>query len=381
MMTRFDDIRHYTDAEMLVALKRIRRFPELKPVVAYAFPDMTYDEFANLLDSITGIADLQHRVMVRGMATVVEKTMSSFSFSGLENIKPGKAYLYISNHRDIVLDAYLLQCILDTHGLPTTRITFGSNLMKSEFLRELGLCNKMFRTERGSDKGGDFASARGFYSALEHLSDYINSSILNDNVSIWIAQRGGRTKDGHDATDPALVKMLGMAHKNRNLADNYARLNIVPVTVSYEWEPCDALKAAERCKTVDGQYRKSENEDLVSIITGIKQYKGAVHLAIGKPLVEDDLLQLPASRSEFCDSLAAILDSRINAAYRFSPNNYIAHDILFNTKQFTHRYSSSQAELFARHIAAAIEKNNTVNPEKLRRNILELYANPIINAQ
>lgn len=379
-MTRFDDIRHYTDTEMLQALKRIEQFAELKPVVDYAFPDLTHGEFLAILDSIKNIADLQHLVMFRGMRTVIEKTMSSFTFSGLEHINPNKAYLYISNHRDIVLDAYLLQCIFDAHRMPTTRITFGSNLMKNEFLRELGLCNKMFRTERGSDKGGAFGSAKSFYSALEHLSDYINHSIVNENESVWIAQRGGRTKDGHDATDPALIKMLGMASTSKNLVAAYSNLNIVPIAISYEWEPCDGMKAMERCKTVDGKYRKSENEDLISIITGMTQYKGAVHLAIGKPIAENELEELPATRGDFCNALASLLDTKINSTYRLSPNNYIAHDILMNKEQYGNTYTPQQAQVFSQHIATTINTYNTVNPDTLRTNLLEIYSNPVFSA-
>lgn len=371
-MTRFDDIRHYTDAEMLQALKRIEQFNELKPVAAYAFPDLSFDEFIALLDSIKDTPDLQHRVMVRGMKNVIAKTMTSFAFSGLEHIQPGKACLYISNHRDIVLDAYLLQCILDTHGMSTTRITFGSNLMKNEFLRELGLCNKMFRTERGG-------TAKGFYAALAHLSDYINSSILEDNESIWIAQRGGRTKDGRDATDPALIKMLGMASPYKDLVAAYANLNIVPLTISYEWEPCDHLKAIERCKTVDGKYVKAENEDLVSVVTGITQPKGVVHLTIGKPVAEEELSQLPATRNDFCDALALLLDRRINAGYHISPNNYIACDIKNGTSRFADRYTSDQFAEFRSRLESVLSDNPSLDKEKLRSYFLEIYACAVRN--
>ena len=377
-MTRFDDIRHYTDAEMLAALQTIRQFPELRQVAAYAFPDLTYDEFLALLDSITSIADLQHRVMVPGMRTVIAKTISSFTFSGLENIHPTQAHLYISNHRDIVLDAYLLQFILDTHGMPTTRITFGSNLMKNPFLREAGLCNKMFRTERDPAKGGTSPTAKGFYAALSHLSDYINSSILNDNESVWIAQRGGRTKDGHDATDPALLKMLGVASPYHNIADAYANLNIIPLSISYEWEPCDCLKAVERCKTLDGKYVKAENEDLISIVTGITQQKGAVHLNIGKPISKEEISQLPSSRNEFCDALAALLDIRINDGYRLSPNNYIAYDLLHHTNRFAHKYTDQQSIKLLHQADAIVMDHPELDPNTLRTFYLQNYANPVI---
>ncbi|MBO4751757.1 MAG: 1-acyl-sn-glycerol-3-phosphate acyltransferase [Bacteroidales bacterium] len=371
-MTRFDDIRHYTDDEMLQALKRIERFQELKPVAAYAFPDLSYEQFIELLDSITNTPDLQHRVMVKGMENVIAKTMTSFTFSGLENIQPDKSYLYISNHRDIVLDAYLLQCILDTHGMSTTRITFGANLMKNEFLRELGLCNKMFRTERGG-------TAKGFYAALAHLSDYINNSILNDNESVWIAQRGGRTKDGFDVTDPALIKMLGMASPYSDLVAAYGSLNIVPLSISYEWEPCDSLKAIERCKTVDGKYVKAENEDLISVVTGITQPKGAVHLSIGKPITIEDLVELPSVRNDFCDALAAMLDTKINAGYHISPNNYIACDIMNGNDCHSEKYTSEQFAAFKSRMDSVLNETPQVDVEKLRRYFLEIYACAVRN--
>ena len=370
-MTRFDDIRHYTDLETRDALKRIVHFKEIPSIVSYAFPQFTTGQFVQKLESIQTTDQLQHEIMVVGMREVIRKTMTSFTSSGFENIKPDKACLFISNHRDIVLDAYLLQCLLDDAGMVKTRITFGSNLMKNDFLREAGLCNKMFRTERGG-------TAKGFYAALAHLSDYINNSILNDNESIWIAQRGGRTKDGHDATDPALIKMLGMASPHKALPDAYASLNIIPLTISYEWEPCDCPKAVERCITLrDGRYQKTENEDLNSIITGITQPKGNVHLAIGKPVTAGELIGFPTERNEFCNSLAALLDSRINAAYRLSPNNYIACDLLSANRRFADQYNDTQLSRFTERLERLVSANPDLDQPTLRTCFLQIYANSV----
>lgn len=372
MNTCFDDIRHYTDSEMREAMTRIVKYDELKSIVSYAFPDCEFEDFVKHLLAIESTAQLQHEIMVEGMKVVIEKTMTSFSFSGLENIDPHKAYLYISNHRDIVLDAYLLQCILDTHGMSTTRITFGSNLMKNEFLRELGLCNKMFRTERAG-------TAKQFYASMLHLSDYINHSILQDNESIWIAQRGGRTKDGYDLTDPALIKMLGMQSPHRDIVQGYNALNIVPLSISYEWEPCDCLKAIELCKSENGEYVKSKNEDLNSIVTGIVQPKGMVHLTIGTPVSLDEISNFPTNRNDFCIAMAALLDSRINGGYHLSPNNFIAYDMMNGSRKYAEKYTPSQYETFSRRLDEVLAENPNLDTQKLRRYFLEIYACAVRN--
>lgn len=371
MPTRFDDIRHYTDAEMQVALQRLVNCDEFSKVVSYAFPNQPVDAIAHRISQISTVRQLQDTIMVEAMDTVISKSMTSFTHSGFENLRPEKPHLFVSNHRDIVLDAYMLQYLLSLNGMKTTRITFGANLMRNDFLRELGLCNKMFRTERTG-------TVRHFYESLSHLSDYINSSLLNDGESVWIAQRGGRTKDGLDATDPAVIKMFGMNDSKIPIVETYSRLSIVPLTVSYEFEPCDSRKAVERCKTKNGHYVKAPDEDLESIVSGIVEPKGRVHLSIGKPIETCNLQNLPSGRNEFCETLANLIDNRISAGRQLYANNYIAYDLLNDTTRYVDRYSQMEQSHFIERLQSKIDAvKGDVDEVLFRKYFLQLYANAL----
>ena len=363
-ITRFYDIRPYYDCEIPEAMHRIARQPALDPVMNYLYPGEEIEPKRREIDRITSADEFQDKVMRFAVRRVIEKSCQGFTIEGFENLDPSKSYLYVSNHRDIMLDASLLTYELLMNGFRSPEITFGANLMQGQFVIDVGKSNKMFRVERpGTDM-------REFYKASEHLSDYIRTTITQKKESIWIAQRNGRTKDGIDRTDQAIVKMFAMSGpKDRVKA--IADLNIVPIAISYEWEPCDLLKAIELHKRAQGPYQKQPGEDLHSIITGVIQQKGRVHMALCKPITEEDLYPYEALPSNaFYRTVASILDSRICSAYKLFPNNFIAHDILYDAQTYCTRYSEQEREQFEKHIADC-EK------EEIRRILLGIYANPV----
>lgn len=364
----FEDIRPYNDSEINAAMQRIAD-NDLFPLLAtYVFPDREVDEVRNEVRSLNTIYDFQRSIMYYVNRSIIANTISQLTSGGFEHLKRDGAYLFVSNHRDIMLDASLLQNILVDHGHDTSEITFGANLMHGELVVDIGKSNKMFRVERPSK------NIREFYMASKHLSDYIRNRVCELGSSIWIAQRNGRTKDGVDRTNVGIINMFRMSSKGGNIA-SIAELNIVPMAISYEWEPCDVLKALELYKREQGPYVKREGEDLNSILTGIQEYKGAVHIQLCKPITADDLKgcdDMPSN--EFNKHVATLIDERICSNYRLMSNNYIAHDIRSGSAAHASHYTEEQFEKFVAYLAKC---DTMPHGETIRERLLAIYANPV----
>ncbi len=368
-MTNFDDIRPYTDEEIPAAMQRIVSSSFFPLLCTYVYPDRNPDDIRRMMLGFNTVSDFQLEVMRCVNEQVISRSISDFTYSGIEQLDTRRRYLFVSNHRDIMLDACLLQYILYRHGHDTTEITFGANLMSSPLVVDIGRCNKMFRVERGGNM-------RDFYLSSRHLSDYIRYVITDKHQSLWIAQRNGRTKDGLDLTDQGLIKMFCMSDADDKIRalDN---LHIVPVAVSYEWEPCDLLKALERYESRFSRYVKRPGEDLNSIITGILQPKGRVHFAICQPLTRDDLLQFDhLTTTDYHRAVAHLIDTRIRAAYRLWPNNYIAHDLRYGQQRYRDHYSPQQLRQFL-DSTTRLHDFDVADPDTLRDLYLAIYANPV----
>jgi hypothetical protein len=371
MITKFDDIRPYTDAEIPAAMKRIAHSEYLKPICDFGFPEKDLNEIREIILNITTIEEFQLKIMFCINEQIIKSTIDRFSYNGMENLDPKKKYLFISNHRDIVLDSSLLQQIFLLHGFPTSEITFGSNLMSSQLVIDIGKSNKMFKVNRGE-------SARKFYENSLYLSEYMYSVITEKGESIWIAQRNGRTKDGIDKTYQGLVKMLAL-YGRRNIREHFSKLNITPVAVSYQYEPCDYLKVRELyLKQQFGAYQKTSGEDLHSIIHGIKQYKGNFCLRISPPITMDTLKTLPDNDANFCTSLTHIIDRQIISSYQLWDTNYMAYDMLLHDREYAEYYNQERLHEFKQYIENQIAKIEDIkDTETLRKMFLELYANPV----
>lgn len=366
---KFDDIRPYTDDEIPAAMQRIVSDPYFPQVAQYVYPDHTLQEVRDIMLGCRNIYEFQTTVMKQVNEQVIARTTDGLSFGGTERIDPSKRYLFISNHRDIVLDSCLLMYILHTNGHKIGEITFGSNLMKGQMVIDIGKSNKMFKVERGGNP-------RELYATSVHLSEYIRYTITQKMESVWIAQRNGRTKDGIDRTDQGLVKMLSMSG-GKDRVKALADLNIAPVSVSYEWESCDILKTLELYASRDGKpYVKKPGEDLNSILTGITQPKGRVHIEICQPVTDDDLNSIPAdcADAQFRHNVAELIDRRICGGYRLFPNAYIAHDIRSGSGRYAAHYTDKQRDAFN---ARLHELDRFGNDPALREIFLGIYANPV----
>lgn len=357
----FDNIRPLTDAELPQALDAIAASPLLYPISRFVYPDSDPAETAARLRSIVDIHTLQDTVMRAAITRIIDTSITDFTHSGTNLLSPGHPYLFISNHRDITLDAFLLKYL--TFHLGDLYITFGANLMQDPLITLIGRANRMFRVERGG-------TPKEFYRNMLQVSAYIRHILTTEQQSVWIAQRNGRTKDGLDRTEVSLLKMLALSGHSSSKAplSSLKPLNIVPVSISYQWEPCDLLKAHELYRRSQGPYKKDPNEDLNSVLTGILQPKGHVHLSICAPLTNDELDRCSATDSPF-DNLAALIDRRIYAAYNLHPTNYLAYDLLHHTSHFAHHYSAAIKEQFQQRLATIPDTDKGI--------LLSIYSNPV----
>ena len=367
----FDDIRPYTDAEIPAAMHRIAEDPYFVPVCSFLFPGEDIRKTADILRSCQSVYDFQTKFMYPAVTSIIKNTTGGVTIDGLEHLSADKSYLFISNHRDIVLDAAILQILLADADLPTSEITFGANLMTSQFIVDIGKSNKMFRVERPTT----VASGRELLQKSAYLSGYIRHTIKNKHESIWIAQRNGRTKDGNDLTDRGIITMLCQSGTD-NRVESLAELNIVPLSISYEWEPCDILKSLEMSKrSAYEPYIKRPGEDLQSILTGITQQKGRIHFSVGRCITTDDLSGLSGlSKGDFTRAVANMIDRWIQSSYMLFPNNYIAYDIL--NDQVSDNYTEVERQSFLKHLSL-LEKYPDF--EATRQILLKIYATPLIN--
>jgi hypothetical protein len=372
MDTSFDDLRPYYQPEIAPAMQRIAGSEHLPAMAEFIFPDKTAAEVRNILLAIRTTDEFQAQIMHRFNLEVVRKSAAVFTHSGLEYLDRDRRYLFISNHRDIMLDSSLLQTVLHENGFRTTEITFGSNLMSSRLVIDIGKSNKMFTVFRGGN-------LRDFYRNSMHLSEYIRHALTEKKESVWIAQRNGRTKDGNDATDRGIVKMFCMSGDG-DPVHSIDELNIVPVAISYRIESCDLLKTRELyLSRNDKKYVKQPGEDLTSILTGIMQPKEGVHICICQPLRREELTAFRyGTPNEFHQTVARLIDRRIYRGYRLHGYNYVAHDIRSGADTHAACYSPEEK---ARFLARCEQMLQQIPGDEavLRSIFLGIYANPVDN--
>lgn len=368
----FELLRPYYDTECKEVMERIAQYDTYHKAMAYLWPEMSKEQMIEKALNTKSPYEFQTGYMRDAIWKIVNSTSAGLTWSGLENLDRNGAYLYIANHRDILLDSAILQIILDREEFETSEITFGSNLMDTGFITDFGRMNRMFTVKREG-------TVKELYDISRQLSAYIRHVIMDKNTSVWIAQRNGRTKDGNDITQTGLLKMLNLSGDN-NFIKSFSELNIVPLTISFEYEPCDNLKVQELyLSTLHTKYVKAPGEDMNSILTGIKQPKGKIHVAFGKP-IKDELAKIDQANNENekIKLLAAHIDKCIYQNYKLNPVNYISYDLFNKTNVFESNYTTAEKESFLEYIAQKI-KNMTGEPEVLKNIFLTLYANPVVN--
>lgn len=374
-LSEFEDIRPYSDEEAVEAMQRVSRHPALPTISKYLFPKQSINTLAQMLREIKSVEEFQKVVMIGVINAVLARSSEGFTFSGMSNLnKVDGKFLAVSNHRDIVLDPALIQYSLDASGFPMAELCVGSNLLTNKLIEDLLKSNRMIKVIRG-------ISARQMYLNSQTLSKYIRLSITSGKASIWVAQKEGRSKNGIDKTEQGLLKMFDMSGEG-SFEENFKKLNIVPMSISYEYEPCDSRKARELLLSRKAPYVKKKNEDLHSILTGIGQQKGHIHLSVGEPLTAEEIAAAAAQNgNDRYQNLRGILDRRIRSGYKLWKTNYMGYDLMHGTSEFLgEKYLPEDMEKFkayTEHKLAKLERH--LDRKELRDIFWHIYGNPVEN--
>ena len=370
-MTKFDSIRPFYDSEVNTALKSLLHHPMMKAMMDFTFPEIEETTWKDQLSRTHSIRDFQINFVYQSIQRILEKSSEGLTTSGFEKLEPNTPYLFISNHRDIILDTSLLNVSLFDHGLVMTSSAIGDNLVQKEFLLKLSRLNRNFLVQRG-------LSPRELLQSSKLMAEYMYHLLSKENRSVWIAQREGRTKDGNDATHQGVLKMIAMASDEQNGMDFLKKIKIVPVSISYEYDPTDALKMPQLLAiSKDEEYIKEKNEDFITLLSGIIGQKKRIHIHVGD-ILENEYEKIKIendNNNKQIQALAQVIDDSILKSYKLWPTNFIAYDILNTTSRFAHLYDDKERQLFERRLEMRIDAEN----ETMKAGFLAMYANPVVN--
>ena len=372
-MENLENIQPYNDEEAVAALQKLARHPAVPVISKYIFPEFPIGTLKKMLMDIKGVDDFQYSIVSKAVNVVVGRSSSGFTYDGVENLRKidGK-FLAVSNHRDIVLDPALTQWMLMLNNVPLTEICVGSNLLANGVVETLLRSNRMITVIRG-------ISAREVYLSSQILSKFIRSEITSGKSSVWIAQREGRTKNGLDVTEQGLLKMFDMSGE-ADFKTNFKELNIVPMSISYEYEPCDFRKAREiLIKQTTGEYHKKEDEDMHSILTGIRQWKGGIHLSVGAPLTDKEITRSSwYEKNDRYQAIRRILDERIISGYRLWKTNYMGYDLMTGGDKYSDKYTPEDLKKFKEYTEHKLSRaEKKLDKNALRDIFWHIYGNPV----
>lgn len=372
-MSKYDHIRPYHDGEVNQALKAIGSHPMVKSMLKFIYPQASEEYIQEQLNNCNSIRDFQTSIITRGIQNVLMRSSHGLTTSGFDKLDKDTAYFYISNHRDILLDTCLINISLFYNDLIMTASAIGDNLVKKSFLMELARLNRNFLVQRG-------LGPREMLKSSKLMSEYMAEKVLVDNRSIWIAHREGRTKDGNDLTQQGVLKMIGLGKGEDSIFDYFKKIKIVPIAISYEFDPTDMYKMPElMAKHYEEEYIKSSNEDFNSILKGLTGQKKRIHISAGEVLnIElDDIANSGQPVNKQFQQLASLIDDKIHQYYKLWPTNYVAYDMLHNTEKYSNSYSEKEKRQFERRVERRVDVNDNV----ALQNFLSMYANPVTNKE
>lgn len=369
--SEFNSIRPYCGDEIKAAIERLCKSEDFLALFSHLIK-MDKNTIIGALQGIQTRAEFQTKFFGPAIKALINGTTDGVSVSGMELVDKNISYIFMSNHRDIILDSAILNVLLRENGNKYTRAAIGSNLLINEWVTDLVKLDSCFVIERD-------ITVREMLSSSSIRSKYIREVIEENQDSVWIAEREGRTKNGDDRAQPSLLKMLRMSGPS-NFAENFKALHIMPLSISYEWEPCDALKTAELYTKTVGEYTKTPEADMNSMLTGLSSYKGRVHFHIDKLTDEElDAISPLPSNGERIEALTRIIDTKIHKNFKLWPNNYIAYDLLHSVNKFSANYTPEEKENFIKVMTQKIDKLEG-NVSLLNNIYLEIYANPVKNS-
>jgi len=368
----FESIRPYNDDEIHEVFERLVKEAYFLELIKFLYPNFSTEQFLNKLLTIQSIREFQTEVIYPYVKEVLRTTTKGITHSGIENLDPNQHYLFISNHRDIVLDSAILNILMVENGFNTTEIAIGDNLLIYPWITDLVKLNRSFIVQRN-------LPVRQLMESTKRLSAYIRQTLVERNQSIWIAQREGRSKDGDDRTQVSLLKMLNISG-NGSFAKSFGEINIVPLSISYEYDPCDYLKALEfQMKRDNTEYKKTQADDLKHMGAGLRGRKGRVHFGFGTPIKAADIAHLDSlDRNDQLQGLAEHIDAQIHNNYKFFPGNFIADDLFTNHSRHTDKYTAEDKSTFLAYLDEHLSRIDG-DKEFLHNCLLEMYANPVKN--
>ena len=370
----FDEIRPYRDEEVPEIMDRLLVDPVFARVLKNLFVEESkIREIRETMLQTQNVESFQLKFMVPFLENIIKTSTTGLSIGGLEYLGKDKSYLFISNHRDIVLDSALLNVEIYKFGFKPTEIAIGSNLLIYPWIEDVSRVNRSFIVKRN-------IPVRQMLESSYLLSAYIRQTVTTNGNSIWIAQREGRSKDGLDQTSPALLKMLNMSNTEK-FVRGFQALTIVPMAISYEIEPCGNEKVAELLKRqADPDFRKSEKDDLLSMVSGLKNQKGRIHIQFGTPIKKEALKSLSkeGNINDRLKRLAEYIDFQIYKNYKLYPNNYIAYDLYYNSNRYIDKYTLEEQKAF---IGLTHQRLKLVDEdrEEAMQLWLKMYSTPVFS--
>lgn len=375
-ITEFDEIRPYHDEELPQIFEELIEDPAFQRAACLTVPNVPFEVIADKMRDCKTKAEFQIAFCYGILKKIANDYTDGLTLNSDVDIEGDKAFTYISNHRDIILDAGFLSILLVERGLDTVEIAIGDNLLIYPWIKKLVRVNKSFIVQRA-------LTMRQMLESSKRMSRYMHYTINEKIQSIWIAQREGRAKDSNDRTQDSVLKMLAMGGDG-TAQERLAKMNIVPLTLSYEYDPCDFLKAQEfQLKRDNPEYTKTTQDDLRNMEVGMFGYKGHVHFHMGK-CISDEVMAMDVSslgKTEFFTKVSELIDRNIHKNYRFYPGNYVAYDILKGTNTMASKYSEEEKTVFLKYIDKQLDKINIVNMDRdfLYDKMMLMYANPLIN--
>ena len=379
MPAEFVDICPIQDKDFHNEMSMLVNEPMFRHIVKMIAPDYSFTQLRMLLLSLNSKHEFQLKVMKPVVEGLLKKTSQGLTASGFENLVKDVPNTFITNHRDIVLDSAQLSYLMVENGLDTCEIAIGNNLLIYNWITRLVRLNKCFVVKRNLGRMQTMAAAI-------QLSRYIHFVLTQKHGSVWIAQREGRCKDGNDRTQESLLKMLTFGNRDVPFIESLKELNIAPIAISYEYDPNDRLKAREYLlKSKNPNYKKTEDDDLESMKIGIMENKGHIHYAF-TPCINERLDKIPADldRLLMVQRICNIIDHAIHANYKIYKTNYIAHDLLFDNKDFGEHYTSQDEKEFRDYLNAQVDRIDDIPVNASDRNymlkyMLQMYSNPLTN--
>jgi 1-acyl-sn-glycerol-3-phosphate acyltransferase len=372
----YDDIRPYEDHEVNHYINVLLKDDIFQEVLQFIFQDENQRAQAKaMLSKIQTVEELQLTFMLSLVADwIIKKTTCGVTWSGLDQLDKSKSYLFISNHRDIILDAALLNYTIVKAGMNTTEIAIGNNLLIYDWIVHAVKLNRAFVVKRN-------LPARELLMASKKLSTYIREAITSRNRSVWIAQREGRTKDGNDQTQQALLKMLNLSN-DKDFVEGFHELQIVPLSISYEREPCGISKVEEIYKRESEGFEKTQADDLKSMAFGLTRPKGRVHFSFGKP-IDAPLEEFAKAETanESVQQLADYIDERIYKNYKLWPNNYLAADLMNGKDEHADKIEEATRDKFSELLQDLVDTIGEGDSKRQQELFVKMYANPLLNAE